>query len=61
MGFLQLEMFMADLGTSAPLFAAGANQGTFMHELIRIYCGLNSKAVWVLVWQLFHKLQIKGV
>lgn len=45
MGFLQLEMFMADLGTSAPLFAAGANQGTFMHELIRIYCGLNSKAV----------------
>lgn len=44
MGFLQLEVFMADLGTSAFLFATGGNQGMFMHKLIRIYCGLNSKA-----------------
>lgn len=28
MGFLQLGMLMADLGTSAPLSASGGNQGT---------------------------------
>lgn len=53
MGFLQLEMFafptqMADLGI-APLFAAGENQGTFIHKLKRMYCGLNSKGVEVLL------------